>query len=111
MVAAAGHGRAVRGARAGVLKRVSVPEWVRRAVYVSNMQLLCRECNSKKRAGEPTTSNRHEAWYPDACPKVKAAHSEGYRNRYHNSSLPAQPLASKLLILQARRDVRVLEGD
>jgi hypothetical protein len=31
-------------------------------------------------------------------------------NRYHNSSLPAQPLARKLLILQVRRDVRVVEG-
>jgi hypothetical protein len=95
---------AERFARAGVLNRVSIPEWVRRAVFfrdrglcvlchrdltgivniwsednfdhivplaagglndVSNMQLLCRECNSKKRAGEPTTSNRYEAWYPD----------------------------------------------
>jgi hypothetical protein len=92
-------------ARAGVLKRVAMPQWVQRAVYfrdrglcvlcqrdltgivniwsednfdhivplaagglndVSNIQLLCRECNSKKSAGEPTTSNRYEAWYPEA---------------------------------------------
>ena len=89
-------------AKGGVLKRVSIPEWVRRAVFfrdrglcvlchrdltgivniwsednfdhivslaagglndVSNIQLLCRECNSKKRAGAPETSNRYEAWY------------------------------------------------
>jgi hypothetical protein len=30
---------------------------------VTNIQLLCRACNSKKRAGKPTTSNRYEAWY------------------------------------------------
>lgn len=91
-------------ARAGVLKRVSIPEWVRRAVFfrdrglcvlchrdltgivniwsddnfdhivplaagglndVSNLQLLCKECNSKKHAGTPVTSNRYEAWYPE----------------------------------------------
>jgi len=33
-----------------------------------------------------------------------------YHNRYHSSSLPAQPLACKLLILKTRRDVRVVEG-
>ena len=33
-----------------------------------------------------------------------------YHNRYHNSGLRAQPLARKLLILQVRRDVRVVEG-
>jgi hypothetical protein len=33
-----------------------------------------------------------------------------YHNCYHNSSLPAQPLACKLLILKTRRDVRVVEG-
>lgn len=32
---------------------------------VSNIQLLCRPCNSKKRAGKPITSNHYEAWYPD----------------------------------------------
>ena len=30
--------------------------------------------------------------------------------RYHNSGLPAQPLACKPLILKTRRDVRVVEG-
>ena len=39
-----------------------------------------------------------------------AAHSGVYHNRYHNSGLPAQPLACKLLILKTRRDVRVVEG-
>ena len=32
---------------------------------VSNLQFLCRECNTKKRAGVAKTSNRYEAWYPD----------------------------------------------
>jgi HNH endonuclease len=32
---------------------------------ITNIQLLCRECNTKKRAGEPTTSNRYETWYSD----------------------------------------------
>lgn len=32
---------------------------------VSNIQLLCRPCNSLKRAGDPETSNRYEAWYPE----------------------------------------------
>jgi 5-methylcytosine-specific restriction endonuclease McrA len=31
---------------------------------VTNIQLLCRECNASKRDGEPATSNRYEAWYP-----------------------------------------------
>ena len=39
-----------------------------------------------------------------------AAHSGVYHNRYHNSGLPAQPLACKLLIRKTRRDVRVVEG-
>ena len=30
---------------------------------VSNVQLLCRDCNAKKRAGAAETSNRYEAWY------------------------------------------------
>ncbi len=30
---------------------------------VTNIQLLCRACNSKKRAGEPVTSDHYEAWY------------------------------------------------
>jgi hypothetical protein len=31
---------------------------------VTNIQLLCRECNISKHAGEPTTSSDYEAWYP-----------------------------------------------
>lgn len=93
-------------ARAGVLRRVALPSWVRRAIYfrdrgmcvmcaadlsgvlavgseenydhivslaagglndVTNIQLLCRACNSKKRAGEATTSSRYEAWYPESA--------------------------------------------
>src|SRR4029077_13674789 len=34
----------------------------------------------------------------------------GLHNSLHNSGLPAQPLACKLLILNTRRDVRVVEG-
>lgn len=30
---------------------------------VSKIRLLCSECNSKKRAGTPVTSNHYEAWY------------------------------------------------
>jgi 5-methylcytosine-specific restriction endonuclease McrA len=33
---------------------------------VSNIQLLCRECNASKQAGRPVTSNRYEAWYTSA---------------------------------------------
>jgi hypothetical protein len=32
---------------------------------VTNIQLLCRDCNSKKQAGEPRTTNRYETWYPE----------------------------------------------
>ena len=39
-----------------------------------------------------------------------SAHSEVLHNSLHNSGLPAQPLACKLLILNIRRDVRVVEG-
>ena len=39
-----------------------------------------------------------------------AGHLGVYHNRYHNSGLQAQPLARKLLILNIRRDVRVVEG-
>jgi len=89
-------------ARDGVLRRVAIPKWARRAVYfrdrgfcvfchqdltgivnigasenydhvvalgrgglndVTNLQLLCSACNSKKRMGEPMTSSHYEAWY------------------------------------------------
>src|SRR5215467_13200442 len=33
-----------------------------------------------------------------------------YHKFHHNSGLPAQPLASKRLIVKTRRDVRVVEG-
>lgn len=89
--------------RSGVLKRATIPSWVKRAVYfrdrgrcvlcdkdlsgtlnldnqenydhivplakhglndVSNIQLLCKECNQKeKRAGNAITSNRYQSWY------------------------------------------------
>lgn len=32
---------------------------------VTNIQLLCRDCNSKKGAGKASTTNRHEAWYSE----------------------------------------------
>jgi hypothetical protein len=32
---------------------------------VTNIQLLCEDCNKKKSAGRPTTSTRYEPWYPD----------------------------------------------
>jgi hypothetical protein len=32
---------------------------------VTNIQFLCKPCNSKKRAGQAITTNRHEVWYPD----------------------------------------------
>lgn len=91
----------------GVLKRVAIPSWVRRATFfrdrgfcalchrdlsgilnisniehfdhivplaqgglndVSNIQLLCQDCNLKKLHHEVTTSDYYEAWYsmPDA---------------------------------------------
>lgn len=32
---------------------------------VSNIQLLCKECNQlEKKAGSPTTSNKYQSWYP-----------------------------------------------
>lgn len=31
---------------------------------VTNIQLLCQDCNQAKRAGEASTSNLYEAWYP-----------------------------------------------
>lgn len=87
----------------GVLKRVNIPKWVKRAVFyrdrglctlchrdlsgelnisnrehydhiiplakgglndVSNIQLLCQDCNLKKRDVEITTSDFYENWYP-----------------------------------------------
>ena len=87
----------------GVLKRVHIPRWVKRAVYfrdrghcvicqrdlsgiiqissfehydhivplaqgglndVSNVQLLCQDCNLKKRDYNAQTSSLYEAWYP-----------------------------------------------
>jgi hypothetical protein len=89
-------------ARSGVLRRVRIPSWVKRAVYfrdrgccvachrdlsgtlnissnehydhivplaggglndVTNIQLLCDECNRKKSGGEPLTSDLYEVWY------------------------------------------------
>ena len=86
----------------GILKRVNIPKWVKRAVYyrdrglctichcdlsgelnisnrehydhivplakgglndVSNIQLLCQDCNLKKRGVEITTSDFYENWY------------------------------------------------
>jgi hypothetical protein len=38
------------------------------------------------------------------------ARFKGLSQSLHNSGLPAQPLACKLLILKTRRDVRVVEG-
>lgn len=87
----------------GVLKRVAIPSWVKRAVFfrdrglcvichrdlsgvlnisntenfdhivplaqgglndVSNIQLLCQECNLKKLHHAASTSDFYEAWYP-----------------------------------------------
>jgi len=87
----------------GMLKRVNIPKWVKRAVHyrdrglctichcdlsgtlnisnrehydhivplaqgglndVSNIQLLCQDCNLKKRDVEITTSDFYENWYP-----------------------------------------------
>lgn len=89
-------------ASSGVLKRVAIPSWVRRAVFfrdrgfcalchrdlsgilnisniehfdhivplaqsglndVTNIQLLCQDCNLKKWRHEATTSDYYEAWY------------------------------------------------
>ena len=89
--------------KSGVLRRVHIPRWVKRAVFfrdrglcvicqrdlsgivnisnsehfdhivslakgglndVSNMQLLCQNCNLGKRDKEARTSNLYEAWYP-----------------------------------------------
>lgn len=92
-------------ASAGVLRRVTIPTWVKRAAYyrdrglctichrdlsgelnisnrehfdhivplaqgglndVSNIQLLCQNCNLKKSGVEVTTSGVYEYWYPMA---------------------------------------------
>lgn len=92
-----------RFASDGVLKRVNIPAWVKRAVHyrdrglctichrdlsgelnisnrehfdhivplaqgglndVSNIQLLCEDCNRKKSGVEITTSGYYEYWYP-----------------------------------------------
>jgi hypothetical protein len=89
-------------ASSGVLKRVTIPSWVKRAVFfrdrgfcalcnrdlsgilnisniehfdhivplaqsglndVTNIQLLCQDCNLKKRHHEATTSDYYEAWF------------------------------------------------
>ncbi len=86
----------------GVLKRVNIPKWAKRAVYyrdrglctvchcdlsgelnissrehydhivplakgglndVSNIQLLCQDCNLKKQGNKKTTSDYYENWY------------------------------------------------
>jgi len=89
--------------RPGVLKRTTIPKWVRRAVFyrdrgrcvlcdkdlsgqinlenqenydhivplaghgfndISNIQLLCKECNQlEKKAGKAITSNKYQSWY------------------------------------------------
>jgi hypothetical protein len=88
--------------RSGVLRRVSIPQWVKDAVFfrdrgrcvfcrsdlsglitigsdknfdhvvplaqgglndVTNVQLLCDGCNSRKSAGEAITSDFYQAWY------------------------------------------------
>src|SRR4051812_14901986 len=67
-------------------------------------------------AGAPaafyTERPESDGWSPSGAksPQVIAGHSGVYHNRYHNSGLPAQPLACKLLIRKTRRDVRVVEG-
>ena len=32
---------------------------------VTNIQLLCEDCNRRKSAGLAITSTRYEPWYPD----------------------------------------------
>lgn len=87
----------------GILRRVTTPSWVKRAVFyrdrglcvlcqrdlsgtmiisnlahydhmvplargglndVTNIQLLCQDCNLRKHDADGTTSNIYEAWYP-----------------------------------------------